>query len=426
MTDRFCMSIVEVGVDSALVLYDLQTGAVVEEVTAYGEALAGDLQLETLSIQHELGHLRVFWTYLANMGVSLSRVNDAVLAEFRDAAFAAAKRSPSHRNDPEAAKKTVNAKLVRVYDWLLWLKEKGRVPHHTIGSDACQVRTALSRSSIRAVNLERQQLPQLAKYPLLLRLKAGKSKHAMPKEVPTETSVDLLFEHFHQVGTEPFLIERNCLLVGIPAETGFRRGSLQSLTVDQFVGSTVVRTETDTVVVQPSRQKLGYANTFEIPYLLHVSITRFIETFWKPYVKENGFPEKVHQQHLFISDSGTPLRNGSITAIVSKAMRAIGFQKGTAVHAFRAKAAVERMLDEYEDRAAAGLSTSPDAIDRALAKAMGWRDPESARPYTSSYEASRVAAKRAGRLRSRSEDKEKIRQLEEQVAALKLKIERGG
>ncbi|MGJ7538583.1 MULTISPECIES: hypothetical protein [unclassified Variovorax] len=420
MKYRFKQTLVVDGANFAFLTYDLQGECLVDELCDYASMAIDVLQWSRLTVKQELGSLRVFWAFLVSKGLALDELTDAVLTSFRDDALAAVLQSPAYRGSRHAAEATVNAKLLRVYDWLWWLQASLRVRGDLIGIGGASIRSA---SQVARPQHERRAYQHASKlhdrYPLLYRVRTARSKHSLPRTIPTEQTLDDVHAYFFSRSASSYLRHRNCLIADIASYTGFRRGSIQSLHVDQFGGEGAMLTDRDTVILKPARQKFGYGNTFEIPVFLHEQVCHFVQTYRSDVVARHGAAQDVHRGCVFLSArDAKPLTDGAMTALMSKAMRATGAVKGTALHAWRAKFAVEEVQHEYEHRAALGLDTSADTIERAVALRLGHKNSESMRAYTSWHEAGEVARRRSGHHREQLRARDRILELEKELAAL--------
>ena len=423
MTRRFKQTIVDLGGEFALLTYDLKVQQLVDELCDYSEFLSQKLQLSRLTVRQELGYLCAFWGYLTSNNIALNEINDGVLKAFRDATLIGVTRSAAYRGSRHAAEQTVNAKLSRVYDWLWWLQESERVSPGLIGKKAALVFSSSPNKPFGRLSKDGyRSLPLSTRYPLLYRVKTARSKHVLPKTIPTEVMLDSVHAYFFSTSKSPFIQHRNSLIADVASETGFRRASIQSLHVDQFAGTDFVETDRDTVILKPARQKFDYSNTFEIPAFVHELIKQFVISYRQPFIEAHGVTARTHQGAVFISArDGRPLSDRALTALMSKAMRACGAEKGTALHAWRAKFAIEEVSHEYEHRSALGLDTSADSIERAVALKLGHKNSQSLRAYTSWHEAGEVARRRAEQHKEQLQIRERVKALEEEISELTLK-----
>ena len=418
MRDRYLVSMVELGDKFSVLMYDLKKSEVVHEVVDYGEKLINSLKLKRLSIHQEIGHLRVFVGFMASRRASFASIDDKFLECFRG--FLWGKLKSSKSDDPtvsDKARKTVNAKLVRVYDWLKWMQETGRVPDKLIGADGCRIFSCLVGSSISVNSKKNLNYKYSDRYPLLLEVRTRNSKHRVPKFIPNEDMVDALHKYFHGRKNSLHIRHRNSLLIDIASYTGFRRNSIQSLVVSQFIGNDFEYTERDTVKLRPARQKFNYGDYYEIPVELHQNVCNFINEYRATAISRFGERESKSKGAVFISDrTGAPLDDRSITAIVSTALRSCGAPKGFSIHSFRSKYLVEATAIEYEDRKTLGLDTSAESIMRAVSAKVGHRNHSSVRPYTAGHEASTL-------VKHHNEQAKREKNYLEEIARLRKHIE---
>lgn len=405
----------------SVLVYDIGSGCVVNEITDYSDRLIDKLKLKELTVSKEVNHLIIFWTYMDSQGKTYRDASDQWLKDFGKYCKAQAIKSPSHRGNSNSAERTANEKLARVYDWLLWLREMEKLPPNTIGSLECAVGTVLEKSSVApGRKQDRRGISAGDAYPAQFKLQAPGVRYRLPKFIPTEETVDAIHAFFFENCSTAHLAYRNALIVDIASETGFRRASINSLRIDQFVGRAYVETEDGMVAVVPAVQKLGYSNTLLIPKMLHEQVREFIQTHRSEFIEAIGIPERIHQNKVFISArTGRPLDDRSISQLVSDAMRAIGAPKGAALHAYRAKFANEEVEAEYQDRKDLKLNPSSDDVRKAVALRLGQRNPESLSAYTAHYESVQLMKRRNAKRGEALKDKSRIAELEDENARLR-------
>lgn len=423
MSERFKQTTVKDGKGDGILVYDLREKSLVTPLCDYAAYLQRYRGNKRLTLEQEIGHLRVFWSFLRSRKLTLDEIDDKLLEEFRDVAKFRAMQSPAHRGSENAAKKTVNAKLMRIYHWLVWLRDTRAVPSWVIGRIDCRVKSTLASGENYG---DRSKSDSRDRFPLLFDVPDQNSKHRLPRVLPTDDTLTsahrIFFEQAHDLHTA----HRNCLLLDIASVTGFRRGSINSLTVDQFTGADYAETCNGTVVIRPKKQKFGYGDTFEIPTFLHEQVKRFIVEYRDPFVERKSVRQSTHGGAVFLSNkTGAPLTDRSQTAIVSPVMRKLGLKKGSVLHVWRSKFAVEEVEHEYMDRKKLGLDTSPLSIQLAVSTALGQKHPESIRPYISAFEASKVSSRRAKEREALRREKERLIQLEEENRALRTALNRG-
>lgn len=423
MSIDFASSVVRTGGDFAWMLYDLKKCCIVEQLCDYAASMVDKAQLTLLTVNQEMGHLKVFWIFLKSRSIELEKIANKDIEDFRDFAFKQVLNGVAHRGSEDAAKTTVNAKLVRIYDWLMWMQETNRMPANSIGARFCKVTSALESSSICCLRPRDPHIHSSSRYPLCYRIKSGKSKHSLSKFIPTEETLDAVHAYFFEKCETDFIAHRNCLIADIASYSGFRRGSIQSLTTKNFVGKNgvdFVETKNETVLIRPSRQKFSYENVFELPNWLHDAAKEFIYGQLFPLIESLGVSTHVHRDALFISSrNGKALTDQAMTALMSKALRSLGAPKGTAMHAWRAKFAVEETANEYQTRRELGLDTSIGTMDTVVARKLGHKNSTSVRAYTSAHEAAEVSRHRAQRENERNTDKLRIKALEAELVTLR-------
>lgn len=428
MKDRYLVSIVELGDDFSVLVYDFKKKEIVDDVVQYAHELIKSLKMARISIHQEIGHLRVFLGYMSARRSRIELISDKFLEDFRD--YILGKLPNSLSEDvaiADKARRTVNAKLVRVYDWLKWLDEKNRIPNGIIGPIGCRIYSCLAGSSVSKSSKKNADFKYSDLYPLLLKIYTAKSKHKVPKFIPSEDTLDALHQYFFDSSQCLHIKHRNSLLVDVASYTGFRRNSIQSLTISQFIGSEFEYSDRETVRLRPVRQKFNYGDYYEIPIELHQNVCNFIRDHRAEVLKIRGVGESKTEGAVFISDrTCTPLDDRSITAIVSKALRACGAPKGFSIHSFRSKYLVAATAAEYEDRKELGLDTSAETVMRSVSVKVGHKNPNSVRPYTAGHEASTLVKHHNSKARKEKEQLSEIERLKAEVEELKRKLKKSG
>lgn len=406
MSNRFLISQFTVDENKVgIIVYDLHKEEVVDCLTDYLQCLINDRHLSKHTVIQGSYQLVEFWAYLSEMGLQASQTTDRVLSSFRDSSYRKVIVAKSHRNSPEDAKRTINLKLSRIYDWLVWMQGSGRLPTGVV--DACGLVTVYRPADdwmFRGRNRRRRE--SVGIYPLLFKVRDINKKHAVQRVVVLDEHVSQLLGHF-VTKYDLFTSQRNCLFVELADMTGFRRASICSLTVDQFDRSAIDGADGE-FLVRPLRQKFSYSKTFAISLLAAYRVRQFIDDYWIPWVEEHGISASVHQNHIFLSSkSGSPITERAMSQIVSKGFRDIGFEKGVGPHALRGKFASQVADEELEIRQELGLDTSNRSIAASMAMKLGHNDPDQFYKYASSSQARRARIERdqrkseLGRLRSR-------------------------
>jgi 5'-3' exonuclease len=367
------------------IVYDLRAGIIDRDITDYSIYLIRKKDASPLTVSQAIGHLISFRRFLSRQKhPSLDLIYDELMIKFRDEELKSVTESRAFRGDERLAKATVNQKLGAIYRWLIWLRDEGRVNKNVIGVDNCQVEVRERRVTRQAG--EKLRTAIVLDVPILFRGVARGSKHSTAYSA-TAADVSAIRARLITLGTSEYLRQRNALLASIPEQTGFRRGSMNSLLVSQFDEQKLVAERNVTVAITPASQKNGYSNTFEIPTILALGILDFIQGPRAELLAAIGIDESVAKGRVFLSETtGKPLQNGSITRILSKEMRAVGAPKGAAVHAGRHLYANDTIDKEIRDRTASGQDTSTASICNAVALKLGQRNPDSLFAYVSAQQ----------------------------------------
>jgi hypothetical protein len=345
-----------------------------------------------------------------------------VLESFRDENLKKVQQSAKHRGQESHAKATVNLKLYRIYDWLVWLQDNRRLPVGTVGLRGLvqllvEAQTATTRVKGRFNRLARGE----RMYPLVYPIPDANSKHNAPATVVSEKHLSDLIAHF-MCHPDPFLSQRNVLFVDIADAAGFRRGSICSLDERQFRQVDIDKADGE-FLVRPVRQKRGYSKTFAISLSLAYRIRQFIDDYWSPWIAESRIPASTHQHRIFLSvKTGRPITDRRMTQVVSAGFRALGFDKGTGPHVLRSKFTSETADNELVDRLELGLDTSNLSIAAAMAPKLGHNDPTQFYRYASSSQSRKARILRESRSAELKLLKEEVQVLREECQALRREL----
>lgn len=400
----------------AFLVYDLEQDCVLRELTDYATYQVDERGNTSLTVGQGLHHLVEFWTFLQNEGTRLRSVSNATIRKFKAENFKKVKKSKAHRGGDDQAKNTVNLKLERIYQWIVWLQETGRVPVGTIGRRGLVV-AIIESKVVRKRSGGRWVAGGEKKYPLLFKVGKRNAKHNAAGSVVTDNDVSDLMAYFSD-RFDPFVAQRNSLFADIADSAGFRRGSICSLRIDQFDISEIEAAKGE-YLVRPPKQKLSYTKTFGIELALAYRICEFIENYWKPWVKEHRVLKSVHENALFLSEkTGKPILQRSMTQVISRAFRSLGFDKGIGPHILRGKFASTFVDEELAERRELGLDTSNRSIAAAAAMKLGHDDPDQFYAYASSSQARLARIAREGRLAELKALRDEVKALREQVRQL--------
>lgn len=412
--ERFIVSRVPVGNSKCeFLVYDIYKRSVIPEISSYAQALSREKMCTRLTIEQGLAEILEFWRFLTDRESHLGSVSDSVVKEFRDRCLDKVRKAPAHRGNENHAKATVNHKLYRIYDWIIWLEMMRMVPVGTIGRKGLV--STLVDLTTRRPSREDRGLVWGRKYPLIYKVANSNSKHSAPTAVTTDASVAALFAHFIS-RYDAYIARRNILFADIAEAAGFRRGSICSLCVDQFELE-AVSTAVGEFLVRPRRQKFNYTRTFGISLSLAYRVREYIDSHLLPFIAAKKIPESVHQNRLFLSSkTGKPITDRAMTRVISAGFREIGFDKGVGVHSLRGKFASDLTDHELLERQALGLDTSNMSIAAAVAMKMGHNDPSQFYRYASATQARQARIRSEGRsaelIRLRAENEELKREID--------------
>lgn len=296
--------------------------------------------------------LKVFFQYLSDKNIDYLAVDDVVLEEFRDSRLNTGKPNP--RSNSNGRKISINVYLRRIYDFYKWvqsLEPRSRI----LGTGGHQINSTL---------LEKEQ-EQRSNYPKCYKGIGERSKHTV-NFVPSQDDYTALFEHFLQL--RPSVATRNTLMLMIIRKTGFRVGSLASLSIDQFDEYKIAQSTGD-ILICPEVQKFGYHKEFEVPLTLAYQILNYIKKDRQEIVDKY----KVQSNKIFLSTTtGIPLNSKRISQMFNDAAKKLGWDKrGVGPHSWRRLFACEIVESDVDSSIELGLDTSIEAIGSRTAQKLG-------------------------------------------------------
>lgn len=398
----------------SFLVYDLEQQRLIPEISDYAYFLNEEKRNSQLTIEQGIQHLAEFWRYLLHQKIELTAISDSNLKLYRNSNLIKVKKSKSHRGSEDDAKRTVNLKLSRIYDWLIWLQSNHRLPVGTVSMHG-PVSAAKEMLTSHPSRSRRHRKNASSYLPLLFRVSGTNSKHGLPDYRISDNCTSALFSLFIERYT-PFIAQRNILFSDIAEAAGFRRGSICSLRVDQFLLEDIASSDGE-FLVRPSRQKFNYQKTFAISIELAYRIRYFIDDHWLPWVKHKNLSRTVHQQRLFLSaTTGKPITERAMTQMISAGFRALGLPKGAGAHKLRSKFASEEADRDLAERLELGLDTSSRSIAASMAMKLGHNDPNQFFAYAASSQAQKARIQREGVIAE-------LKQLREEVARLKAQLD---
>ncbi|MGF6966699.1 integrase [Paraburkholderia sp. WC7.3g] len=312
--------------------------------------------------------------FLASDGLTWEGLTDRTLVTFRNWVKDEARLKASSRNE-ETAKKTANSRLRVVYEFLTWAQEDALLIQSVVGNSGIfPVRSSLPKHQ----NTGHKNLrdPKL-KFPKQFQDVGETSRTSDRQYWATDEDFEAIRQFFWSSGGAA-TAARNDLFLRLFEGVGWRRASVNSLTVDQFSDSIIdeaVGTGETHISIVPPEQKFGYQRAFPVPLNLALSIKRYISEERSELLAKHGLSEldtKIHQGRLFLSiNTGLPLTHPAVSEIFRAAFRAIGSDIGANTHSFRRKFAESTWAEEIEFRQREGLSLAYEDVAMAVADILG-------------------------------------------------------
>ncbi len=365
-----------------VIAYDLCASQLVAEITDYSIWLVDAHRRDAKTIGQQVGHIARFWVYLRERGNSLISVSDEFLRKYMDRELIRVRSNSRSRGSERAAKSTVNQKLSAILNWLLWLQSTGRCHDRMIGPRGCRV-TASPGKRVRELI---HWAPGQGISSALFFRDAGTSG-SIP-QASREMYEGTLAELERMTGWN-YIAERDKIFLDVATTAGFRRGSICSLTVDQFDAQRIRRTTAATMALKPAAQKFKYEDEYQVDTLLMLRVLDFIEGPRASLLAELGLERSAiaNNGHVFLSaTTGQAMSDRAMTARISRAMRNAGARKGMAIHAHRGLFAAEATQLVMEQRLQLGMDTSVESVAFQVAPMMGHKNPQSQFRYTAAQQ----------------------------------------
>ncbi|MDP9876553.1 site-specific recombinase XerD [Variovorax boronicumulans] len=356
-------------------IFDLLNERLVRELTDYAVDLAVCRQLSGLTIEKKVRSAMGFWEFSQERGLDLSLISNAELKYFRNESLVQVMQRRSSHAHQMTAKRTVNDKLNSVLDWLKWCAKRRR--------EQLGFKKRMGSEPVREIDID-SRLFRPEDFPGLLYRNVGSgSKHKTGYSLG-EDQLDQMRISFLIATNTPYLSQRNILIADIANTVGLRRGSINSLKIEQFDRARIESEVRQTLLIRPSRQKFGYETEFAFPVWLALRVCDFVDHYRRPLIDSKKVRQIDHQGKIFLSArDGRPLTDRAITKIFSTSLRATGGPKGSSIHALRAKFANDAISAELETRLRRGMDTSTESVATAVALRMGHRNTKSLYAYVS-------------------------------------------
>jgi hypothetical protein len=340
---------------------------------------AASAQAYTSTVESATYALLGWLRHLEAKRVGWLAASDARLEAFRDGALKEVLGSARGKRNERTAKRTVNVRLQWIYRFYRWAQQDVALCSNLIGPRGA-IRSTITLASKRRKKGRRSRDVDLDLYPQCF---GGVSGHAGGSQYfATPQDKRRITEYFSR-GSDPFIVERNRLIVELTDRVGWRASTLTGLTIDDFGEDALVRAGEAGLVVTPAVQKFAYQNRFEVPDALVARIARYIGAR-RRWLTENGWSEARAKRRLFlVGASGRPFGPQGIVQLLGRAFRATGVKAGIGAghHSFRRKFSDESTEADLEARRALGYSTAVEDVMHATALRLGQRRIDSQAPY---------------------------------------------
>lgn len=373
-------------------------------ITDYSIYLSKVRRFSPVTVESEMYHVATFLWFLSGLGKEIFETNDTFLRLFRDSELHRLTISGGGSKSERVYKRTVNARLRRVYRFLMWYQDFNPEILGLIGPNGavtCYFSTRTGPENPRNKNV----------YPLMLVSAGSASRHRL-SYVATEEDLKKLRRYF-ATRFHGYLRHRNLLLIEVANTVGLRRGSINSLTCSLFLQSISHDADIKDERLVPPSQKFGYQKEYEFPFTLVSQIAQFINGPLKELKKVLVVTDSITEDRIFLSSkTGKPLTNRAISDIFSKALREIGVEAGS-IHGLRRKYANDEIEKEIDYRIEKGLDTSVTSICAAVSLSLGHASPDSLQPYVSA---------RLQRLETTESPEERVDRLEKALAQARREL----
>lgn len=309
-------------------------------------------RLRSPSVELRAYALKMWVEYINSKSLSLLEVTDFTFVEFAE--HSVSKKSKRTFGDPQARRRSANQVLRCIYLFYSWLQrsEYGE-SIALLGPSQCQV-----TSTLNCPGKHRSRF----NYPATYRFAGENSKHNR-NYVPSENDRRLIVAHFYAKYPDG-LAQRNALVLDLALNVGWRRSSILSLTVDQFLGAP----ERDCTLISPPEQKFGYTLAFSVDSTLVSRVLGYIGGHRAEVVRRTG----TSSQNVFLNENlGRPLSAGAITRVFAEARMALGLPVGVGLHSWRRAFAIATMAREIERRRRLGVDRPFSDIAAVVADRLG-------------------------------------------------------
>lgn len=345
-------------------LYD-EAGEYQPDVVAYLIYCVDDLVLNEATVLGRAYALKSWASYLNSNNINLIKANNETIRSYRDYLIENPKKNWSY--DSKSRQRSINQYLRIIYDFYGWMQFNNSSAYILGPSNVFNIYSTLS--------LNPKKTSDVDKYPLLFQRTSSRSKHRTTYTPDYQTFLSL-YRYFISSHSAP-VAERNCLILKVAFEAGFRVGSTASLTIDDFDKSKL-KNDVDYFTVTPAVQKFGRSNSFDISINLAMSIFEYIDG------PRNQLSRDLRSKsnHLFLNTlTGSNLLSKSISSDFSKAAKKLGLPYRAGIHCWRGLYTENLIEYENDARLELGFDNSIESIGMVVSKALGHSNPLSQQNY---------------------------------------------
>lgn len=361
-------------------------------------------QLDHKTVEGRAYSLLKWFRFLKDSAVDMWDACDLTLGEFRDTLLN--HEAVNASKNQQARRRTINQDLRNIYIFYAWLQNdpeygKGR---SLLGPHLCQITSTLNSTAY-------QKSQRGKRYPMVFKRTGEHSRHRLGF-IPRDHHRADLAEYFYR-NFPTHIADRNCLLFEIAWAVGWRRGSILSLTTEDFDPARQSPSDED-FCVKPSKQKFGYENSFSVPHRLVSRILLFIDQQRLVGIRTQS---RVASTLFLNCRTGGPLKESTVSSIFSRARVALGWPLGGGLHAWRRGFTNMYLERELDARMELGLDTSGETLAMSVAQALGHENIDSQAPYIRDVQ-------RRIRGTTTFRDKEEIARLSDENTNLRIQIAR--
>lgn len=376
-----------------------RTGSTVWEFLDYMIDCVDQQQLRPGTVEIRAHALARWYRYLDSCGIPFLEASDKVLKGFRE--FSLSIRSRNSSGNLQARMRSVNHEIRSVYLYYAWIQSHRQ---HSRGRRLIDGRQGQIRSHILESTCKARE-----RFPLVFRNAAEKSRHRLGF-VPTEVHRAQLSAYFYRSFSND-VARRNCLIFELAWNVGWRRGSILSLTVDDF--ECLRHCSDEELYITPRSQKFGHQHSFCVDFRTAAKVLNYIDNERRRVADKL----KVDCPHVFLSyRNGLALQASTVSTIFSRAREALGWPLGAGLHAWR-RGFVNSFLElELDARLELGLDTSSESIAMSIAQRLGHENVRSQAAYVRN-------SQRKLRTSSSFVDREDLRKLSDENVELRRRLE---